>query len=217
MIINRFLNKPVSSNAYILQEEGNPNCIVIDPGSKNPCDMDFFIKKHNLYPRYVILTHEHFDHVWGTNRLVDEFGAEVVCSKFATKRLSEPLNYFNLLYFSDSASFSIDNVNHEVSDNDEILFGDEKIRFVHTPGHSPGSMCILCGDKLFSGDTLINGVKPHFDKKVGSSRKEWDVSVRRLLQYFPDVDVYPGHGLTFAMKDWKNFYLSLNIEATMHE
>lgn len=206
MIVKRFVNEPVSSNAYILQFEGDKRCLIVDPGSRDAGAMDNYINVNKLQPQYVVLTHEHFDHTWGTNRMAVEHGAKVVCSKYAVERLMQPLNYFNLLYFSDPSPFFVEKIDVEVLGGETLDFGGHTVNFVYTPGHSPGSICLCVDDKLFSGDTLILDAKPHFDKKVGASKSTWKDSVAMLLQKFPDAEVYPGHGTKFTIREWEETF-----------
>ena len=106
----RFINSPVPSNAYLLIDGTGTHCIVIDPGSKHQVDICDSIKSKNLHLDYIILTHEHFDHCWGVNTLLESFNAEVVTTKLCAEWVLTPMNYFNKLYFDSDEMYSINKV-----------------------------------------------------------------------------------------------------------
>ena len=75
--INMFENKPINSNCYILYNGYSNRCVIIDPGTKNCSNIIPFIKEKKLTPEYVILTHEHFDHIWGVNFLRKKYNIKL--------------------------------------------------------------------------------------------------------------------------------------------
>ena len=110
MNVRRFINFPVSSNSYLVSNEGFKECVIIDPGSKDVTELISFLDENELRLIGIILTHEHFDHVWGANVLRGRYNAQIACSKRCLQKISIPQNYFNLLYYNDSSSFQIDSV-----------------------------------------------------------------------------------------------------------
>ena len=206
MKIKRFLNAPVPSNSYVLIE--GDEAVVIDPGSKFPTDLEIFLKANHLSVPYIFLTHEHFDHVWGCGILREKFGSKIVCGKTCAEKLSIPQNYFNLLYYGESDSLQVRNVDLVVEDGSSICCLDTCFCFMETPGHSSSSVCIYTKEVLFSGDTIMRGYKPVIKKRHGGSLKEFCDSVNKIFTLLPhDTLVYPGHGDCFVLKDVEEYYM----------
>lgn len=198
-------NNPIDSNCYILWNDDNKG-IVVDPGSKDSAAILDAIKIHNVIPQLVLLTHEHFDHSWAAEILRERYGVKIVASKEATRRLAIPQNYFNLLYYNDSTPFYIENIDIPVDVNKCIESFGVQVSCILTPGHTSGSMVFLIEDMLFSGDTLLNGVKPVLKRKDGANIEEFLNSVEYLRTTLPaDTKVYPGHGDMFLMKDYRRY------------
>jgi hydroxyacylglutathione hydrolase len=209
--VERFINHPVPSNTYVLYDETNGNeCIIVDPGSKDSSDLLTFLDNSDLLPKYIILTHEHFDHVWGTNAIRDKYGSKIACSKVCAEKIGKPLNYFNLLYFNDDEMFQINDVDIIIDNFDyQMLWNGFTINFLDTPGHSSSSMCLFLDGIFFSGDTLVKGEKPMIKKRYEGSHTEFKKSINLIFNKFnPDLLVYSGHGDKFKLADVKDQYKS---------
>lgn len=205
--VRRFVNKPVPSNCYLLVDE--KHCIVIDPGSKEQTDVRDFIMEHGIKLDYIILTHEHFDHCWGVNYLLEYFpSAQLVSTRRCAEWVEMPWNYFNQLYYNSEEMYQIGHVDIYVEDIDwKMLWGDVPVAFISTPGHSDKGMCIEIGGCLFTGDTILYRTKPLLKKKYGASKDELKQSIGQIYHsYTGDTRVYPGHGDPFVLKDTEDFY-----------
>jgi len=181
---------PLAVNCYIVGSKKNNTAIVIDAGG-NPEEILNIIKKHNLNLQFIINTHAHFDHVGGVKPLQDLTGA-----KFLLHLEDIPLlNYLN----DQTDAFGLSTipaprVDRELADDEEIFIGDKTIRIIHTPGHSPGSICFLINDAVFVGDTLFAGSIGRTDLYGGSYTKLIGSIKTRLFTLEDHVIVYPGHG-----------------------
>ena len=209
MNVIRFVNSPVSSNSYVVFVRENDDCIVIDPGSKNPEELILFLEKHRLTPSFVLLTHEHFDHVWGSNIIKEKYGSKIVCSQRCFEKISTPQNYFNLLYFNDDTYFRIEQVDIIIDDLFSVNWLGENFQFIKTPGHSSSSICIYMNNALFTGDTIMNGIKTFIKKKHEGSVIEFANSIKTIFEaYSLDTLVYPGHGDPFYLREVEDFYMN---------
>ena len=203
----RFVNTPVPSNTYLLVKAGR--CVAIDPGSREQAAVRDYILEQGLTLDYIILTHEHFDHCWGVNYLLEYFPA---CKTVATKHCAEwverPWNYFNQLYYNSDESYQIGKVDVIVEEIDwKMVWGDVPVLFINTPGHSDKGMCIEIGGSLFTGDTILYQTKPFLKKKYGASREVLKQSIEKIYRSYPgDTKVFPGHGEPFVLKDTEEFY-----------
>ena len=208
--VKRFVNSPVPSNTYLVSIENTRSCIVIDPGSKEEPELMANINEKGLNVDYILLTHEHFDHCWGVNELIEKTEAKVVCMQNCKDKVLKPSNYFNKFYFNSEEEYSVNRVDNVVEDLDYVLnWNGTNIRFIETKGHSPGGMCISVENTLFTGDTLLLNTKPVLMKRLGSSKVDYKESVMHLFTVFlEDTVVYPGHGDTFLLKEALSYYES---------
>ena len=167
------------TNCYLVWDEASPTCVVIDPGY----EPDTVLAEAKLLGKEIaaiFLTHGHFDHVGGVREIAAETGCRVyLCDAdlaMPPQMTAGPLYYTNIYgegSFVEEAGLSF--------------------KVLHTPGHTPGSVCLLCENVLFSGDTLFWGSCGRTDLPGGS----WAtirVSLKRLADLSGDFDVYPGHG-----------------------
>jgi glyoxylase-like metal-dependent hydrolase (beta-lactamase superfamily II) len=180
------------------------SCILIDPGSFNGNDkLETFIQSNNLKINYVIITHEHFDHIAGVNALMSTFEFELICSELTAKALID--TKMNLSAFNDQLEpVVILHVPKIIHNGDELLFANKTLRFFYTPGHSPGSMCITFDDCFFSGDTLLQIHKPRLNLP-GSNKDQYKITLEKLKIILKDgMCIYPGHGDTYFYNTDKN-------------
>lgn len=175
------------TNCYIVREEGSQSCAVIDPGF-TPEKVLTFLKEQALTVDAVLLTHGHFDHVGGVEAIVKATGCALWMREADWSQLPTPENLF--LYPLANCDFT------EVSlceEGEIIRAGGVSFTVMETPGHTWGSVCYLCEDALFSGDTLFAGSWGRTDLP-GGDRNALQTSLERFAQLEGDYKVYPGHG-----------------------
>lgn len=213
--INRFINSPVPSNTYLISMENMSSCIVIDPGSKEEHELMAYIRKKGFSVDYIILTHEHFDHCWGVNELIEKTEAKVVCTQNCKGKVILPSNYFNKFYFNSEEEYSVNRVDIIVEDLGYVLnWNGVNIRFVESKGHSPGGMCISIENTLFTGDTLLLNTKPVLMKRLGSSNVDYKESILKIFStYADDTLICPGHGSQFKLQEARLYYENYLEEA----
>ncbi len=202
--VKRFINELMSSNCYLVADEASNHCICIDPASEKSLREIEYIEQNCLALDYIILTHEHTDHTWGCNALVEKFGAQVICSEVCKQNLAKEFQAYFLLYY-DNLDYhytvcQVDDTTEELGN--ELEWQGHKIEFINTPGHSMGSICILIEEMLFTGDTLMQS-KPYINKRNGSKEKYLE-SVNMLLNRFErNLMIFPGHGNSFQIHLFK--------------
>lgn len=196
----------MNSNSYLIfDEEFKNKCIVVDPASEKCEALVSFCSNEKLTPEYVILTHEHTDHTWGCNTLIDKYDAKVICSQSCKEAL--PLEgdaYFRFYYDDPEYHYAVKRVDYTIEQlGYSWQWNDHTFHFIHTPGHSRGSICFSVDDvALFSGDTIMQ-CKPFIPKKRGSV-EDYNNSVKTIINTFhKDIIVYPGHGESFILNDFK--------------
>lgn len=209
MRIRRFINSPVPSNTYIIEDESSMECVVVDPGTNGSAEIIGYIKGSALVPKYILLTHGDFDHVWGVNALKGAFpDIQIVASKETARLTSIPQSYFSALYFGKPEPYSIDKIDYIVEEHyNQLVWQDNEIHFIQVPGHTSCSNIILFNDMMFSGDTILKDTKPFIQKRHGGNKDSFKQSVRMILDSFgDDTRVYPGHGEVFCLGEVRKFY-----------
>ena len=180
---------PIMANTYLVHDENGVG-FILDPGDYSHGIADR-IQKDNLTITHIVLTHGHVDHIGGVERFREILpGAQVVACSKETEMLGDPvLNSSRDLYRRDI----IVQADILVNDGDTLDVGDMTLKFLHTPGHSPGGMCVLVDDVVFSGDTLFCASIGRTDFWGGDFRVLAD-SIRNKLYTLPDdTVVLPGH------------------------
>ena len=182
------------TNCYILHQEGNRDCVVIDPGYEPEIILSYLSEK-GLTLRAILLTHGHFDHVGA----VRELAAQTDCRVYINpKDLSlPPMLTAGPLYYTNT-----------YGEGDLLDIAGISFRVMETPGHTPGSVCLITENNIFSGDTLFRGSCGRTDLPGGDYR-DMKESLKRLAALREDYNVYPGHGsnTTLAWEQKTNPYL----------
>lgn len=176
------------SNCYLLIS--GKEAAVVDP-SANADDILQKISQHGASLRYILLTHGHFDHICSLDTLRQKSG---VPAYIHADDLDMPGNAFkNAFYFFFSNERSWRAPEKPLGDGDLLPLGKESVRVIHTPGHTNGSVCFLCGeDILLTGDTLFANGYGRCDLYGGSPSK-LHLSLKRLSLLDPSLTIYPGH------------------------
>lgn len=207
--VERFVNQLMTSNCFVVIDDEVKRCICIDPASeKSEREIDL-IEEKGFTLDYILLTHEHTDHTWGVNALLDKYpSAKVICSKLCKEALPlEAKTYFLLYYDDPNYSYSVKRVDFTTEDlNGHLVWCRHDIKFIATPGHSPGSICIAIDNIVFGGDTLMP-FKPFIKKRNGGSVELFHESVKKMAAAFPDnTIIYPGHGEELKFDEWRCLY-----------
>ena len=194
----RITNLPsgaLQANTYLAVDEKTNEGFIVDPGGYNKV-LTKEVRDNDVNIKYIILTHGHSDHICGVNEHKAEFpDAKIVAYKDEEAMLENP-NLNQSPGFGVPYSTKADIL---VSDGDELKVGDVTLKFIHTPGHTEGGMCICVKEAkaLFSGDTLFRQSIGRTDFPGGSYKEIMD-SIRKKLFLLPDdTNVFPGHmGMT---------------------
>ena len=171
----------VYTNCYLLLDEGSGAVAVIDPGDDITDSLLHFCVDNGWEVRAVFLTHGHYDHVGGVNPLRRKFPDAPVYLHHADTGKNDRL----------SPTAGLGNVNLW-REGDVVSLGGLQVEVLHTPGHTPGSVCLRCRDALFTGDTLFAGSMGRTDFPGGSQEAIMD-SLKRLGTLQGDYRVFPGH------------------------
>ena len=183
---------PIMENAYIVYDENTLEGIIIDPGDDAE-DIIKIVKDLKLNIKYIVNTHGHADHIGANTQLLKQLHAKLAIHEDDKMMLSDPnLNLSITGYMGrEVKSPAPDIILHE---GDVITFGNIKLKVIHTPGHTPGGICLLGDGVLFSGDSLFEGSVGRTDFPGGSMSALVDSLKKKILTLDPKIKVFPGHG-----------------------
>lgn len=188
----------IGTNCYMLYDETSKAAVVMDP-SDEAVLVAARIEALGLDVKAVLLTHGHFDHSGEAAKIADRAGVPIWMHP-ADRALPSWLTHG----LPDT---------RDLADGETLDFAGLQFTVIHTPGHTPGSVCFRCGDLLFAGDTLFAGSCGRTDLP-GGSWQDMAASLRRLAALEGDCTVYPGHGeaTTLEAERAENPYLKMALE-----
>ena len=181
---------PLETNCYLVFDEGSKDCLIIDPGAE-PEKITKAIAKESLKPLAVINTHGHFDHAGANKEIKEKYDIPLLLHSEDVLMLKMVKHAASLYCLDAEDSPPPDRL---IQDGEDIEYNNLVFRVIHTPGHSPGGICLLQNNLLFSGDTLFHRGVGRTDIPGGS----WNIllnSIRTKILTLPEETlVLPGHG-----------------------
>lgn len=193
MIIDRVVVSPFATNCYIVGSEVSKQGIIIDPGDEAEAILER-VADLGLDIKLIVLTHGHIDHVGALKAVKEASGAEMAIHADDAKSL-RGLRGFLQSVLVPGLSYPVPPPPERLlQDGDSLDVSDLHFKVLHTPGHTPGGICLLGEGVVFSGDTLFNYGIGRTDLPGGSYHRLME-SIRTRLLVLPDnTVVYPGHG-----------------------
>ncbi len=190
MIIKTLTLGAFASNNYLVICEETGDAALIDAGGDYEATMQE-VRQNKADLKYVFHTHGHLDHIAGDVDLKAKAGVLIYIHKddqFLVDSLKDQLMMFGL------PDMEIPVIDKHVEDGQVLEVGNLKFRVIHTPGHSPGGVCYLVDNVLFSGDTLFNGSVGRTDLPGGSYEQLGESITKKLFALKEDIAILPGHG-----------------------
>lgn len=188
MRVQRLVVGLIDTNCWIASDADGTPAVVIDPAGDAEVILDAL---RDRPVETIVLTHGHFDHMMAVPALIEATGAPLAVHRLDADALTDPARNLGGMAGVVVAAPVPDIV---LEDGDEVRCGDTPLRVLHTPGHTPGSICLYAPGHLFSGDTLFADSVGRTDMAGGDARA-LAASIREKLAPLPDdTEVYPGHG-----------------------
>ncbi len=172
---------PFGVNAYIVICQKTGDSLLIDTPAEASTIMD---RLKGTNPKYILLTHNHFDHLGALAELHSELKVPLAAHTLDTAGLPSPPDVL-------------------LSDGDDISVGNLKLEVMHTPGHTPGSLCFRVGAYLISGDTIFSG-GPGKTGSPDAFRQITESITTRIFVLPGDTQIYPGHGASTVLDKEKD-------------
>lgn len=192
ILLNKYITGPLEVNTYLIADihDAKKPAAIIDPAGKNR-RLEADIEKLGVNPRYIINTHSHIDHVAFNNYYKKKYGCDIFIHKDDADHMNEPHDDFLFKLIGGELSAPPDKT---LNDGESFLIGSIELKIIHTPGHSPGGICLQGDGFLISGDTLFEGSIGRTDLP-GGNYNDLITSIREKILVLPDDTlVFPGHG-----------------------
>lgn len=190
MFIDTVVVGPLQENSYVVACEDSKEAVIIDPGAEAE-RIYRVVTFHGFRLKYIMNTHGHLDHIGGIAELVNKSGAPFLLHQDDLYLLDnleqEPLQAYLQVPVPPAPQ-------QLLQDGDRLTVGSLEFQVLHTPGHTPGSVCFLIGSVLFSGDTLFANSVGRTDLPSGNHDQLLKSIREKLLPLDDSVRVYPGHG-----------------------
>lgn len=188
MRVEAFRTRVLRTNTYVVGPETGRDVAVIDPGAPGP--VLEYVRRENLRVVAIINTHAHLDHIWGNHPLAAATGAPVMihADDAAKATRAHPLAWAVRGRRAWSPAPA-----RLLADGDAVSVGTIDLEVIHTPGHSPGGICLKYKKTLFTGDSLLAGAIGNTDTPEDWKRLSTAIQ-DRLFVLSDDIAVWPGHG-----------------------
>lgn len=190
MILKTLAVGELGANCYILGCPETKVGAVIDPGGNGQYILET-AEKMGLKIAYILNTHGHVDHIAANGAVKEATGAKLLIHSQDVPMLTDPALNLSSFLGQNVISPTADQI---LEDGDLIKVGQIELKVIHTPGHTPGGICLKTAVEVFSGDTLFAGSVGRTDFPGGNSQTLLTSIRERLLVYPNDLTVYPGHG-----------------------
>jgi len=190
MNIETLIVSPFETNCYLVWDEEDKICAIIDPGDEDEHIIDV-IENKGLKPGAIVLTHGHADHIGAVNPLKEKYKSPLYIGKGDERMLESPSANVSAYFGYEITCPPPD---HIVSDSEVFRVGSLDFSVFATPGHSPGGVCYFSGKNLFCGDTLFLGSIGRTDLPGGNFQQLIESIEKNILTLPDDIICYPGHG-----------------------
>lgn len=208
MLFHKLVSDYINSNTYIIEFANSDKVVLIDCGIIEARSIIEWLSVNKKSPSHVILTHADTDHIAGVNSLVSNYEFILIASKNCSLAIKSSKMNFSKYIESFNGGFTIEKEVFEVDDGDCIDINGKFFQFIYTPGHTRACMCIKVENNLFSGDTIIKGIKTRINLRAGGSKTKLKNSIDKLKGICnSDTLVYPGHGDSCTFKSTINYIL----------
>ena len=203
MVIKKLVVGALENNCFIIADEKTKECLIIDPGDEPDRILDV-VRENHFKVEHIICTHAHFDHVAAVSEIKKETGAKLLIHADDLDIYRKTKDQAMLWGFEADDQPEPDAF---VSEGDKLNVGELRFEIFHTPGHSPGGICLYGEGILITGDTLFAGSVGRTDF-YGGDLQALKKSFKRLISLPDGTRVLPGHGpeSTIGKEKIDNFF-----------
>ena len=204
MLIRSFVAPMFATNCWIIAPEKGSECIIVDPGMTDiSAEVEMIVAEEGLKPVAALLTHGHLDHTFSVKPLADGYGISAYIHSEDRRFIAEPAGIHGPQFVEELLGMTFEEpVKVEnLKDGSTLEFLGMKIRAIHAPGHTRGSLMFLLNEEiLISGDVLFAGSIGRTDLPTGSASDMRNTLKKKILPLSDDIRVLPGHGGETSIK-----------------
>lgn len=198
MLIRSYVAPMFATNCWIIAPEKGSECIIVDPGMTDiSAEVEMIVTEEGLKPVAVLLTHGHLDHTFSVKPLADGYGISAYIHSEDRRFIADPAGIHGPQFVDQLRGMHFEEpveVNN-LKDGSLLEFLGMKIRAIHAPGHTRGSLMFLLNEEtLISGDVLFSGSIGRTDLPTGSASDMRNTLSKKVLPLDDSIRVLPGHG-----------------------
>lgn len=195
MIVKSFTVNPFEMNCYVYWDESTKDGVVIDPGAYEDFEKDEitnYVKENEINIKLILNTHGHIDHILGNDWAKKSFNVPLIMHRDDMLLVDNALEQGAMFEMNFPQPPGPDKF---IDENNDIKFADTTLKILHTPGHSPGSVCFVDEKEklIFGGDTVFRGSIGRTDLWMGDLNVLLDSINNKIFKYADDYIIYPGH------------------------
>jgi glyoxylase-like metal-dependent hydrolase (beta-lactamase superfamily II) len=196
--IIKYVFGPLQVNTYLIGDPESGECFCIDPGGEENLILED-LNKRNWKLKGILITHGHFDHVAGVGNLKEKIDVPVYIHKRDLEIYKRAPD--SMMRYLGVRIENLPEIDFYLEDNQELCLGNKKIFVLHTPGHTPGSVCFYTGGCIFTGDLIFKGTVGRADFPGGSFKQLMKSIFEKILPLPPETEILPGHGENTNLKN----------------
>lgn len=204
MLIRSYVAPMFATNCWIIAPEKGSECIIVDPGMTDiSAEVEMIVAEEGLKPVAVLLTHGHLDHTFSVKPLADGYGISAYIHSEDRRFIADPAGIHGAQFVEQLRGMHFEEpVKVEnLKDGSQLDFLGMKIRAIHAPGHTRGSLMFLLNEEtLISGDVLFAGSIGRTDLPTGSGSDMRNTLTKKVLPLDDSIRVLPGHGNETTIK-----------------
>ena len=198
MLIRSYVAPMFATNCWIIAPEKGSECIIVDPGMTDiSAEVELIVSEEGLKPVAVLLTHGHLDHTFSVKPLADGYGISAYIHSEDRRFIADPAGIHGAQFVEQLRGLHFEEPIkvENLKDGSQLEFLGMKIRAIHSPGHTRGSLMFLLNDEtLISGDVLFAGSIGRTDLPTGSASDMRNTLTKKVLPLDDSIRVLPGHG-----------------------
>lgn len=204
MLVRSFPAPMFATNCWVLASEKGSECIIVDPGMPDiSAEIELIISEEGLKPVAALLTHGHLDHTFSIKPLADGYSIPTYIHSEDRRFVADPAGIHGPQFIEQLSGMKFEEPKdlHTLKDASTLELVGMKIKAIHAPGHTKGSLMFLINDEiLLSGDVLFAGSIGRTDLPTGSSRDMQQTLQNKVLTLDDSIRVLPGHGQETTIK-----------------
>ena len=204
MLVRSFAAPMFATNCWVIAPSKGSECIIVDPGMPDiSAEIEMIVAEEGLKPVASLLTHGHLDHTFSIKALADGYGIPAYIHSEDRRFIAEPAGIHGAQFVQmlEGMEFAEPNDTQTLRDSQELDLLGMKIRAIHAPGHTKGSLMFMINDSiLLSGDVLFAGSIGRTDLPTGSSSDMTNTLKKKVLTLDDEIRVLPGHGEETTIK-----------------